>query len=36
VELRGRDLGAVLGLASSVSLAEEAGSDETRNGQPDD
>jgi hypothetical protein len=36
VDLRGCDLGVVLGLASRVALAEEAGSEETRNGQPDD
>jgi hypothetical protein len=36
VDLRRRHLGAMLGLASRVSLTEEAGSDEPRNGQPDD
>jgi hypothetical protein len=36
MDLRGRHLGAVLGLAPHVSLAEEAGSEETRNSQPDD
>jgi hypothetical protein len=36
MDLRGCDLGAVLGLASRVALAEEARSEEPRNGQPDD
>jgi hypothetical protein len=35
-DLRGRDLGAVDGLASGVSLAEEAGAEKTRNGHPED
>jgi hypothetical protein len=36
MDLRGRHLGAVLGLAPRVSLTKETGSDEPRNGQPDD
>jgi hypothetical protein len=35
-DLRGRDLGAVLGVASRVSLAEQASTEETGNGQPED
>jgi hypothetical protein len=36
VDLRGRDLGPVLGLVSRISLAEQAGPQETGNGQPED
>jgi hypothetical protein len=36
VDLRGRDLGLVLGVASRVSLAEQAGAQEAGDGQPDD
>jgi hypothetical protein len=35
-DLRGRDLGAVLGVLSRVSLAEQAGPEESRNDQPED
>ncbi len=35
-DLRGSDLGAVLGVLSRVSLAEQAGSEESHNDQPED
>jgi hypothetical protein len=35
-DLRGGDLGTAVGLASRVSLAEEAGPDEARSGESDD
>jgi hypothetical protein len=36
MDLRGRDIGPVLGLASRVPLTEQAGPQETGNGQPED
>jgi hypothetical protein len=36
VDLRDRDLGLVLGVASRVSLAEQAGAQEAGDGQPED
>jgi len=35
-DLRSRDLGAVLGIQSRLTLAEQAGPEESRNDQPED